>query len=228
MIHEDPSPAPAADPSTEPNGNSEKSSGTAFLESLDAMRTAAGQMFSSGAKYVAEEAARVEEAVTAAGGTFFKESVALLARSLTGIAANPESGPGVIEEVIKLAPVIGTTKMYSDAWLKYHTGKEQQNEEMIQQARRECALSIVSAGLDITTLGISAGVRAGLRLALGGITSLHVFASLSSAQQKLINPLMDKLLEVQAFASVVDSMLTFVSPPKKEAAQSTPTEKPAE
>lgn len=170
------------------------------------------QLLSSGQAAVSSQADNLRQVLSSAGSGVLEKSTQALRFSLRTLATDPAKGPGMIDEIVKLAPVLGTTRMYASAWQKYQHGASINDAEMVNQAKRECLIAVVNAGLDVTTLGMGAIARSGLSAALKVASTARLFMGNSDLQKSLINPIADVILRNSRAQKVVEALLTSLEP----------------
>lgn len=169
-------------------------------DGLDSAASAASS-FTTSAK---ERARKVGESTA----DFLKSSAA---KALAAVAGDPSVPESLGEKIVKFAPIIGTGKLYADAWSKFHRAKADGDDHLMHQARKECVLAFGSAGLDLTSVVGGRIARLAAPLTRIGVFA-KLFGALHNKDTKYFDRKAEEYLAKPGVLKVVNAVLEGVAP----------------
>lgn len=140
------------------------------------------------------------------------------ARTLESLAGDKKSIGSFTDELKKVTPLIGASTRYAQAWRKYHSGKDTDNELLINEAKVEVLVAFAEAGLDIGLIGASK-VVASSRIAgraLAWLTTLRASSSIDSLRLDIIEKAVASILSNKKADQLVEAFLKSVVPLPKD------------
>ena len=135
------------------------------------------------------------------------------------IGTEPGERSGVVNEILRIAPVVGAYQDYADGWRAWHKGQEVQDQDLIAKGRELCVSSWLNAGFDVGTLGTSfLAKKAGwmMKVALGTLTASKTSRLVSQLDLDPFKPIARFLLSNERLQGFADSFLASVLPKEEK------------
>lgn len=123
-----------------------KDSGRRILNGVNQGLQRAGEQIAKTTKGVLDTASSAGKATAS---ITIEQSRKLVRLANDVVGAKPEEQNKLANELIKLAPIVGTYKNYADGWHAFHTGKKLGNNEMVERGRVLCVAAWLVGGIDV-------------------------------------------------------------------------------
>ena len=131
--------------------------------------------------------------------------------ALRTVSGDPKIKTTFVEKIIRIIPIVGTTKMYADAWSKYHEAMKNKDEAKLIEARKDCLLAFSSAGVDLVSMG-AGRLFASFPRVMKAATTARALAGLHNTQSKFFDRTAAKLLRIEGVSKTIDAILAGVQP----------------
>ncbi|RIL11606.1 MAG: hypothetical protein DCC75_02040 [Proteobacteria bacterium] len=168
---------------------------------------------------VVESGARAAQRTAGEAFSFLKEGAQEMACIVMESLAStdPKEGDSVLRRIFTAVPVIGTSAKYANAWNRYHTGVEKNDEALKAQGRRECLLAMIDAGVDIAFLGSARVAKAAakpIRAAASALLVTRTYRHAGIADLDAPSTLVDRTLQTDIGRRFTEKVLNLVKPVK--------------
>jgi hypothetical protein len=105
------------------------------------------------------------------------------------LGSDPDKEAGLLNELVKITPILGAAQEYADGWRAYHRGKELNKPELVEKGQILCIAAMINGKFDVLTLGVGSFFRHTPRLATLGLRALTAMRGLNAISKVNLDPI---------------------------------------